>query len=132
MRRPPPLSRTCFGRFTIVRSLASLATAALFAGSAGAEANWRSLDGHWVGLGLEIIVDTARSQARIGTEKPFQWEALQVNNITGDMIVFTIGGYGFVALFEGRQLVLTGSGFPGHVEMHRVLPPSQAGSSAEN
>jgi hypothetical protein len=93
---------------------------------AAAEASWTSLDGRWIGPGLELMVDSTRAQARIDPALPFAWKAFAIKNITDDMIVFTIGPYQFVGLLEGDQLTVTSPSLQGSRALRRAPPPSAA------
>ncbi len=100
--------------------------AAVVVGSLGAparaepELNLWQLNGGWQGDGHQIIIDVERSQARRDPAKPFQWEAFQIKNISGNVAVFRIGPFQYIAFVEGDRMDLTSHSFKGAASLRRV------------
>ena len=68
------------------------------------------LDGHWQGEDVEITIDARRAQARRDRQRPFQWEAFNVSNVEGNMVVFSVGAQVFIGQLSGDELTLTTPG----------------------
>jgi len=79
------------------------------ADASGIEA-FHALDGYWRGSGLELTIDPHRAQARLDPRRPFQWEPVNIRNVEGNMVVFTIGPRLFIAYVDGDDLTLTSPG----------------------
>lgn len=79
-----------------------------------------TLDGHWRGDGLEIVIDSRRAQARIDRQLPFQWEAFNIRNVEGSLVVFTIGPRLFIAQVTGDDLALSSPGAGEASRLHRI------------
>ncbi len=77
------------------------------------------MNGTWQGDGQQILLDTSRFQANDDASKPFQRDALLIHDITGEMVVFSIGNRQYIGLFKRDKLSLTGGGFPGSIVLHR-------------
>jgi hypothetical protein len=111
------------------RSMLRLALVAggLLAGAdAGrADPTLEAMDGHWRGGGFDLTIDAARSQARIDPKKPFQWEAFAIRNVSGGMVVFTVGPRLFIAYLGADELTLTSPGLEGSRLLQRAGKPSE-------
>jgi hypothetical protein len=92
-----------------------VAAAAMLAlpGASRADALLRALDGQWFGDGFNVAIDSARAQARLDPKKPFQWEAFRIRNVSGEMVVFTIGPRLFIGYLGEDMLTLTSPGLQG-------------------
>jgi hypothetical protein len=86
--------------------------------AAAAEAH-AALNGRWRG-DMQLTIDTHRAQAHLDPELPFQWEAFNVKNVEGGMVVFTVGARLFIAYVSGDQMMLTGPGLPAAASLNRV------------
>lgn len=65
----------------------------------------RWLAGRWTGPGMTLSIDPERMQANFDPNKPFQWDALRLRDVTGCMVTFNVGARRFVALmFAGRVM----------------------------
>ncbi len=77
------------------------------------------MNGVWIGEGIALTLDTERMLANVDSSKPFQRDALFLQNITDQMVVFSIGDRSFIGLFDRDDLALTGSGLTGTVRLSR-------------
>jgi hypothetical protein len=91
--------------------------------SEDALARLRALDGAWYGAGLSLWIDAERALARVDRQKPFQWEAFNIRNIAGPMIVFSIGERLFVAYLDGDRMSLTSRDRRGEWRLRRAGSP---------
>jgi hypothetical protein len=73
----------------------------------------RALDGRWHGGGLALTIDAERGLARLDPSLPFQWEAFNIRNIEGAMVVFSIGERLFIGYLDGNVMRLTTPGRQG-------------------
>ena len=79
----------------------------------------RALSGTWTGDGTTLTVDTQRLQVNMDPEKPFEWKALRLINVSGRMIVFDVGPMRYIALMrDPRTMTLTSPSFSGERSLH--------------
>ena len=107
-----------------VLRLALVAGALLASDMVSADPTLDAMDGRWRGGGFDLTIDTARSQARIDPKKPFQWEAFAIRNVSGGMVVFSIGPRLFIAYLGVDELTLTSPGLEGSRLLHRAGRPA--------
>ena len=107
-----PADKSRFDHAKVRQSLAvALAVLSTAAGSSATSAEaLNALDGHWQGTGLDIIIDSRRAQARPDRQLPFQWDAFNIRNVEGNLVVFTIGQELFIGQLNGDELALTSPG----------------------
>lgn len=87
------------------------------AADAGVVLRW--LAGRWTGPGMTISIDPARMQANFDPNKPFQWDALRLRDVTGCMVTFDVGVRRFVALmFAGRVMHINSVNVLGEQSLH--------------
>lgn len=106
----------------LLRRTALIVVCGVAADSLGAFAKPTQLafmNGVWIGDGVELTLDTARMLANIDATKPFQRDALILQNITDQMVVFSIGNSQFIGLFNGNELALTGGGITTTIRLSR-------------
>lgn len=77
------------------------------------------MNGVWIGEGIALTLDTERMLANIDSSKPFQRDALYLQNITDQMVVFSVRDRSFIGLFDGDGLALTGGGLTSTVRLSR-------------
>ena len=82
----------------------------------------RRLNGDWRSDTFVLRIDSARSQASVTPERPFEWQRFVVKEVAEDEIVFTVGAELFEAELEADTLVLTGTGFRGRRVLYRGAP----------
>jgi len=90
-----------------MRCVLSLIVLVMSLAAAAAGSVFTQLDGRWVGPGLELFIDISRHQGNTDPRKPFTREPLAVRNITGRMVVFSIGTQSFIALVDGNAMSIT-------------------------
>lgn len=83
------------------------------------------LEGRWVGDGVEIRVDQDAVQANDSPDKPFEWSALNVLDVNGNMIVFDIGKRRYVGLLDGERMTVTIAGSTGSYVLKKIHPLSR-------
>jgi hypothetical protein len=77
------------------------------------------LDGEWRGPGLSLFIDAARSQARVDEKKPFQWDPFNIRDVSGPMVVFSVGDRLFIGYVDGDSMRLTRRGHGGDWTLRR-------------
>jgi hypothetical protein len=77
---------------------------------------------------MQLTIDSHRAQAHLDPALPFQWEAFNIRNVEGGMVVFTVGARLFIAYVTGDQMTLTGPSLPVAASLNRVgrLPAEAA------
>jgi hypothetical protein len=83
----------------------------------------KKLDGTWRGDGYSLTVDSQRDQARIDSNRPFEWQRFLVQEVRPDEIVFSIGAEIYEAKVGPDQMMLSGSSFRGEHRMRREARP---------
>lgn len=81
------------------------------------------MDGLWLGKDLRLEVAGAAYRARLDDK---QWEALQVRNIAGDMVTFSLGTQILFALVRPDRIEVTRYGVQGAETLRR--PGAKAGA----
>ena len=79
------------------------------------------MDGTWSGSsGDYLLVDAERSMANTEPDKPFNREPLQIKDISGSMVTFSVGGKIYIGLFRGGTVALTRLGRLGTLNLERL------------
>ena len=78
----------------------------------------------WTGPGaaraIILLVDAERSMANTEPDKPFNREPLQIKDISGSMVTFSVGGKIYIGLFRGGTVALTRLGRLGTLNLERL------------
>ncbi len=121
-----PTARLSVRRFGLAlrQGLGALVCLTLVAGSARADMDARAyqqaLAGTWVGGdGTTWVVDVRHLQVNMDPDRPFDWKALQLVNVSGHMAVFDVGNVRYIALLTTPDtLQVTSLSFPGEKLFH--------------
>ena len=107
--RPRRMKQVIIQVRRIILSAAILSTAVMPGNATGVKDALDWLDGHWEGPRSAILIDSQRHQANVDRNKPFQWEAFNVRDVSRCMVVFDIGQRRLIAmLYANREMHVTG------------------------
>lgn len=94
-------------------------TLALGPQARSAEPILKQMHGTWRSEKRLVLIDTERMLGNTDDTRPFQRDALNLRNISGQMVVFEIGRKRFIGLFDRNELRLTGDGITDSEILHR-------------
>jgi hypothetical protein len=78
------------------------------------------LDGTWLGDGYQLSIDSEREQANIDPQAPFSWKRIAIKRISGNEVVFVLGGELFQAAITENAVTLKSTGFSGERLLKRT------------